>query len=512
MTPELGDSNPHATGDGRGRDSAASAIWTMLLAAMAGGMGWGIRGQYGHETGAMIAGLLACLVLVVRLCPTADALAAARAVAWGTIAIGIGGSMTYGQTLGLTQNPEVIGNHDTLAWGLLGTAVKGGAWIGFGGLFLGMGLGGTRFRAVELLLAMLAALGLFFLGVWLLNSPYDPAAQRLPAIYFSATWELYPDAGAELRPRREVWGGLWLALLGLTAWAGWYRRNRLAWRLALWGMFGGALGFPIGQCLQAGHAWHPEFFHESWLKPLSAHLNWWNLMETTFGFVWGGVLALGLWLNRRLIRLPDAAGEADVARNTSELGGVWEFSLLALHVALLVMGEFATWWVSDGYMEISLLLATVPIVMVAAGRWWPWLMVLPVTLVPIAGKTLKALAYDEAVISRSTGTWLYVAVPLALACGMAVWAKWRGRRGGTAGRVLAPVLLLVTWLYFGLNFAFFRFPWPWEPWTGRTPHALIFTVCALGLTVAAIGAWRSRASGVTSGEEPGAGDRQGMAH
>ena len=32
-------------------------LWLVMLAtAMAGGMGWGIRGQYGHETGAMIAG------------------------------------------------------------------------------------------------------------------------------------------------------------------------------------------------------------------------------------------------------------------------------------------------------------------------------------------------------------------------------------------------------------------------------------------------------------------------
>ncbi len=34
---------------------------TMMLGAFAGGMGWGIRGQYGHETGAMIAGLLLSL-------------------------------------------------------------------------------------------------------------------------------------------------------------------------------------------------------------------------------------------------------------------------------------------------------------------------------------------------------------------------------------------------------------------------------------------------------------------
>ncbi len=35
------------------------------------------------------------------------------------------------------------------------------------------------------------------------------------------------------------------------------------------------------------------------------------------------------------------------------------------------------------------------------------------------------------------------------------------------------------WFYFALNFAFFRFPWPWKPWTSRTPSAIIFIVYAL---------------------------------
>jgi hypothetical protein len=38
------------------------------------------------------------------------------------------------------------------------------------------------------------------------------------------------------------------------------------------------------------------------------------------------------------------------------------------------------------------------------------------------------------------------------------------------------------WLYFGLNFAVFQFPWPWAEWTARTPNALVFLVCAAGLT------------------------------
>ncbi len=47
-------------------------------------------------------------------------------------------------------------------------------------------------------------------------------------------------------------------------------------------------------------------------------------------------------------------------------------------------------------------------------------------------------------------------------------------------------LLLATWMYFLLNFAFFRWPWPWAAWTIRTPNALIFAVCTLGLTVASV--------------------------
>ena len=38
-----------------------------LMGAAAGGMGWGIRGQYGHEWGAMVPGVLVGFVLVFLL-------------------------------------------------------------------------------------------------------------------------------------------------------------------------------------------------------------------------------------------------------------------------------------------------------------------------------------------------------------------------------------------------------------------------------------------------------------
>jgi hypothetical protein len=70
---------------------------------------------------------------------------------------------------------------------------------------------------------------------------------------------------------------------------------------------------------------------------------------------------------------------------------------------------------------------------------------------------------------------------------VALWVSRQANRG-SSGREFARIALIVNvWLYFGLNYAFVRFPWPWQPWTTRTPTSLVFFVCAVGLTVAC---WR----------------------
>ena len=90
-------------------------LWLAMLAtSMAGGMGWGIRGQYAHETGAMIAGVLVSLTLVFLFCQGKTPIHVIRAAAMGTIAMGFGGSMTYGQTIGLTHYGPSIGNREAL--------------------------------------------------------------------------------------------------------------------------------------------------------------------------------------------------------------------------------------------------------------------------------------------------------------------------------------------------------------------------------------------------------------
>jgi hypothetical protein len=465
---------------------APPPVWQpVLLAALAGGMAWGIRGQYGHETGAMIAGLLVSLVLVFQFCPQAALLPAARAVAMGTIAMGFGGTMTYGQTIGLTQNVALIGNWDAWRWGMVGLALKGGIWIGFAGLFLGMGLGGVRYRVRETLLLMLGMLALYAVGVWLLNRPYDPANKLLPSIYFSADWHWQPDATvSELKPRREHWGGLLCALIGAWVWAGWIRRDPLARKLALWGMIGG-LGFPIGQSLQAFHAWNRELFQSGVWAQIAPLMNWWNWMETIFGAVMGACLGLGLWLNRKQIN-PLNEAQSPTLKPASE------WLLLAVHLPLLLLTEFAAIRAVDMFYDLGLWLGLIPMVAVAGGRWWPFLVVFPVTLLPIAGKTIRSLVYEAQALNPAVGWALYGVLPVLLTAAATVWCVTR-LRGGLSGRAFARwALLLNAWLYFGLNYAFFRFPWPWESWTARTPNAMAFAVCVLGLTIACLVLGRRR--------------------
>ncbi len=458
---------------------AAVPFWQpTLLAALAGGMGWGIRGQYGHETGAMIAGLLVSLVLVFLLCPQAPLLSVARAVAFGTIAMGVGGSMTYGQTIGLTQNAALVGNWEAWRWGMLGLGIKGAIWIGFAGLFLGMGLGGVRYTWRDMAGVMAGVFGLYILGCWLINSPFDPTSRVLPRVYFSASWHWQPEAGPELKPRPEVWGGLLFALLGVWAWAGWIRRDRLARRLTLWGMLGG-LGFPMGQCLQSFHAWNPEVFKTGIWTRLDPLMNWWNWMETSFGLVMGACLGLGLWLNRSWIApMDEPAG--------SPLRSGVEWVLAGIHVTLLVVSEFTEVRWADALYDPGIIIALIPLIAVAGGRWWPFLVALPITLVPIAGKTIRSVGYESAALNPVAAWVLCGILPIMVTTVVALWFAGQIGRGLRSREYARWTLLLNAWLYFALNYVFFRFPWPWETWTARTLNALAFTVCVIGVTLACL--------------------------
>jgi hypothetical protein len=467
-------------------------FWVIACTAMAAGMGWGIRGQYGHETGAMIAGALTSLVIVMFFIPDASSLTAARVAAMMTVAIGIGGTMTYGQTVGLTHDRDLVGNWEALRWGLLGLFVKGGLWIGLAGTFLGMGLGGTRYRSLEMLLLMVTLIGLIFVGIRLINSPYDPASRVLPKIYFSGSWYFQPNK-VDLKPRQEVWGGLLFAWLGLLCYISLLRRDVLALRMGLIGFISGGLGFSGGQCVQAFHAWNADLFSSGALSQFKFfnYFNWWNMMETSFGLIFGTGLAIGLWMNRSRICPQPAEDYVSMSATT-------EVSLIATHLILLMSSEFIKLpgWASlvSHYTNFGLIMCVIPLVGIVGGRLWPYVLLLTVVAAPICGKQLRALCYsDQPLLSWQVGWLIFGMIPIGVTVVVATWSIDGSFRQMAAQRFAAVALSINTLLYFGLNTYFFNFAWPWDQWTGRTPNQIIFMVCALCLLSAAVTGWlRSR--------------------
>jgi hypothetical protein len=328
-------------------------------------------------------------------------------------------------------------------------------------------------------------LGAYLAGVWLLNSPFDPESRRLPTLYFSATWEWFPNK-TDLKPRFEAWGGIWFAFLFVLLYTSLLRKDGMGLRLGCWGVLGGALGFPLGQCVQAYHAWNAESMKDG-IWPI---LNYWNFMETTFGLIMGALLGLGAWLHRSRIRL--LAYDHDERMTLT-----WEWTLLFVHGALLVLSEF---WIPIEIIgiayDLGLVMGVIPLMAIVGGRLWPYFTIFPVTLLPIAGKTLRNLGYEEGAISIVGGWLLYVILPMGLAFAAVAWYGREAARKRDASWFASGALLFCAWVFFLLNYAFFRFPWPWEEWTGRTPNAIVFMVCIVALTWLA---WYARGS---SGRPP----------
>ena len=458
----------------------------VVLAGLAGGMGWGIRGQYGHETGAMIAGMFVASVLVLLFAPQWRWANAARAIAMATVAMGVGGSETYAQSIGLTQDANLIGNAPAWRWGMIGLAIKGAVWIGFCGLFLGMGLGGVRYRPREALIGVAVLLGLYWIGAQWLNEPFDPKHQILPRIYFSADWRWLP--GASLKPRREAWAGLWLALMGAWLWAGWWRGDGLAWRLALWGVAGGAIGFPLGQTLQSYHAWHPDRFQTGIWIGLDPHMNWWNWMESTFGTVMGAALGLGVWFHRARI-----CETQTLEPEVTNRGGfaLLPRLLLSIHLLLLVLSEFGSVRGISGIYDHGLILLWLPMILVFWDARSAVAVMLPITLIPIAGKTFVQLVHQEQYVLLWFGVLGYLVLPILSVGILAQRLASPNRLGGTAVVPTAWALLWMSGWIWWLNFEFFHRPWPWAAWTYRTPNLLYFTFALVAMACLAVSRLRT---------------------
>jgi hypothetical protein len=134
-------------------------IRTLVLTALSLSIGWGIRGNFGHENGAMIPGALAAMAVVLTI-GRSDWLERIGFFAFfGAIGWSFGGSMSYGQVLGYTHS----GHSLSVVYGFASLFVIGFLWAAIGGAGTALPAILSRQRLAEFLLP----LGLIFVAWWM---------------------------------------------------------------------------------------------------------------------------------------------------------------------------------------------------------------------------------------------------------------------------------------------------------------------------------------------------------
>ncbi|MHC4070976.1 MAG: hypothetical protein ACYTGS_02915 [Planctomycetota bacterium] len=319
----------------------------IVLAALAMSVGWGFRGDYGHEAGAMVPGAL----LGLAIC-----LASGREDWWqrstimamcGAIGWAFGGQMSYGRVIGYTASSSL----PNVAYGYACLFLIGGLWAGIGSAILAMSVTESR-SYLERFAGPLVALWLVWFAMdlsgltgwlaetWYLNdTDWFAASSALlvagvctaivprfrPACIFimvlaAGWWAGYIILTGLLGlhmtpPRSDNWSGcvgLFVALVLYLIW----QQNRAALKLALWGFLTGGIGFAVGDFINMlGRAqWGPI----GRLEALQG-LDYWKWMEQLFGLIMGAGVGMVFLRCVRSKLAPPAEDEDGRNLNTAGL-------------------------------------------------------------------------------------------------------------------------------------------------------------------------------------------------
>jgi hypothetical protein len=305
----------------------------ILLSGLAMSVGWGFRGDYGHEAGAMVPGAL----LGLAICLTSgrrdwwergSIMAMCGGIGWA-----FGGQMSYGRVVGYTASSSL----PDVAYGYASLFVIGGLWAGIGAgilalsitqsrsflerfagplvtlwlVWLAMDLSGLTDRLSEAWYLhdtdwVAASSALIVAGAYALSVPRGRPACIFIIVLAAGWWLGYLMLTVVLGlhmtpPRSDNWSGcvgLFVALVLYLA----RRRDRAALMMALVGLFVGGVGFAVGDFVQMlGRAqWGPI----GRLTVLQG-LDYWKWMEQLFGLIMGlGVSCAFLRAMRRRLASP----------------------------------------------------------------------------------------------------------------------------------------------------------------------------------------------------------------
>ena len=140
-----------------------------VATALALSIGWGIRGNFGHEYGAMLPGALAAMAAVL-LSGRSDWVREISFFAmFGALGWSFGGSISYMQVVAYTHS----GHSPSVLYGFACLFVIGFLWAALGGAGTALAAVASRERLADLLLP----LGLVFVIWWLQGVAIEPWLQ-----------------------------------------------------------------------------------------------------------------------------------------------------------------------------------------------------------------------------------------------------------------------------------------------------------------------------------------------
>jgi hypothetical protein len=381
-----------------------SVIIGIVLSGLAMSVGWGFRGDYGHEAGAMVPGAL----LGLSIC-----LASGRRDWWhrstimafcGAVGWAFGGQMSYARITGYTASSSL----PDVAYGYGCLFLIGGLWAGIGSAILALSV--TRSRSyLESFAGPLAALFLVWFAMdlsgftgWLAETWYLNDTDWFAALSALLLAGIYAVIVPRSRP-----ACLFIMLLAVGWWAGYIiltcllglhmtpprsdnwsgcvglfvalvfylirQENRAALNVTLFGFLVGGIGFAVGDFFNMlGRAqWGPIGRFEA-----LQGLDYWKWMEQLFGLIMG--IGVGLAFLRRVRPKLVPPAEDQSGGNLNTLGLI--FLLLVMmwanlhknvlnwakgkHIPEHLFGIPAQWW----FLLVGLILSAMILVAIVRHR------------------------------------------------------------------------------------------------------------------------------------------------
>ncbi len=231
-------------------------IIPIFIIALTLGLGWAIRGSFGHEWGASWAGAMGAFAIVVvsgnkNWLKNAPVLASLGAIGWA-----VGGMSSYGIVIGYCRTNDFL----NVLYGFSMLFIIGGIYGFIGGGFLGLGLESEKENKPN----------------WanLISQMVAGAMLTWGFLIYQLEWFMTP-------PRSELWAAAFGASIAL-GWFLWRENYKKTLRIALFTSIGAGIGFSFGNFIQVIGA------------ASGIAYNWWNVMEFILGFSGGLAMAYAI--------------------------------------------------------------------------------------------------------------------------------------------------------------------------------------------------------------------------